>query len=304
MNLQVQSLKVLATREVVTKRLDYSNHLNGTTKDELDRLGRLAGHFKIHDSEITIDALRDGEKGIFVKTRGQVFDKEDLKKCFGNDLFSDDLINIIEGNEGFSIAESKNGPRNWVITDTDGWKRDLLVQRGALTQYSGRWIHCDDFIEDGNLVSHKNVYQMYNGTISTILSIRDSITADKHGYVTRKLTWTQVSNLPRTDFKITKVMQARKVLENEEEEVVPPHCQPNHRSFPPIEELQDKKYWAKLQTINAAINDPHRDQDQLDQIVDLILDTGNFSTSSGSFNFDICNLEKSVVLQIAEVLGV
>ena len=148
---------------------------------------------------------------------------------------------------------------------------------------------------------------MYNGTISTILSVRDSITADKHGNVTRKFTWTQVSNLPRTDFKITKVMQAHKVLENEEDEVVPPYCQLNHRPFPPIEELQDKKYWAKLQTINAAINeainDPHRDQDQLDQIVDLVLETGNFSDSSGSFNFDICNLEKSVVHQIAEVLG-
>ena len=79
------------------------------------------------------------------------------------------------------------------------------------------------------------------------------------------------------------------------------------QALPPIEELQDKKYWAKLQTINAAINeainDPHTHQDQLDQIVDLVLETGNFSDSSGSFNFDICNLEKSVVHQIAEVLG-
>ena len=304
MNLQVQPLKVLATREVVKKRLDYSTYLNGTTKDDLDRLGRLAGHYKIHDSEITIDALHNGEKRIFVSTRGPVFDTEDFKGCFSNDLFSDNLINIIEGNEGFSIAESKNGARNWVISDMDGWKRDLLAQRGALTQLSNQWIHCDDFIEDGTLVSHKNVYQMYNGTISTIVSVRDSITAEKHGNVTRKFTWTQVSNLPRTDFKITKVMQAHKVLENEEEEVVPPYCQLNHRPFPPIEELQDKKYWAKLQTINAAINDPQTSQDQLDQIADLVLDTGNFSDSSGSFNFDICNLEKSVVLQIAEVLGV
>ena len=50
MNLQVQPLKVLATREVVTKRLDYSTYLNGTTKDELDGLGRLAGNYKIHAS--------------------------------------------------------------------------------------------------------------------------------------------------------------------------------------------------------------------------------------------------------------
>merc|ERR1719323_758068 len=87
----------------------------------------------------------------------------------------------------------------------------------------------------------------------------------------------------------------------EEEEVVPPYCQPNHKPFPPIEELQDRRYWAKLQTINAAINDPNTGQDQLNQIVDLILETGNFSTSPDRFNFDICNLEKSVVHQIAEV---
>ena len=76
-----------------------------------------------------------------------------------------------------------------------------------------------------------------------------------------------------------------------------------------------------FQTINAAINDPQTGQDQLNQIVDLILETGNlniivaqkprspfvsgnFSTSAESFNFDICNLEKSVVQQIGEVLGV
>jgi len=92
--------------------------------------------------------------------------------------------------------------------------------------------------------------------------------------------------------------------EEDGEEVVEPYCQPRHRPFPPIEELQDRKYWAKLQTINAAINDPQTGQDQLNQIVDLILETGNFSTNTESFNFDICNLEKSVVQQIGEVLGV
>jgi len=95
-------------------------------------------------------------------------------------------------------------------------------------------------------------------------------------------------------------------VHEEEEEVREPYCQPHHRPFPfpPIEQLQDRKYWAKLQKINAAINNPQTGQDQLNQIVDLILETGNFSTSAESFNFDICNLEKSVVQQIGEVLGV
>ena len=40
--------------------------------------------------------------------------------------------------------------------------------------------------------------------------------------------------------------------EEEEEEVVPPYCQPNHKPFPPIEELQDRRYWAKLQVETSA----------------------------------------------------
>ena len=41
MNFQVQPLKVLATREVVMNRMDYSTFLTSTTKDELDRLDNL-----------------------------------------------------------------------------------------------------------------------------------------------------------------------------------------------------------------------------------------------------------------------
>ena len=41
MNLQVQPLKVLATRQVVRNRLDFTSYLNGTVRDELERLDRL-----------------------------------------------------------------------------------------------------------------------------------------------------------------------------------------------------------------------------------------------------------------------
>ena len=34
---------------------------------------------------------------------------------------------------------------------------------------------------------------------------------------------------------------------HEEEEGAEPYCQPRHRPFPSVEELQDRKYWAKLQ---------------------------------------------------------
>ena len=61
MNLQVLPLKVLATRVVVMQRMDYSTYLTGTTKDELDKLDKLAGRYKMHSSKMVIEAL-DNEK--------------------------------------------------------------------------------------------------------------------------------------------------------------------------------------------------------------------------------------------------
>ena len=100
MNLQVHPLKVLATREVVTKRLDYSTYLNGTTKDELDGLGRLAGNYKIHASKTTIEAvsneLDEGHGVGFVSSRGPVSDWEHFKEIFEG-ILRTDLIKLIEG---------------------------------------------------------------------------------------------------------------------------------------------------------------------------------------------------------------
>ena len=62
MNFQVQPLKVLATREVVMNRMDYSTFLTSTTKDELDRLDNLGGTFKVQSSKLTIDAVYNGQK--------------------------------------------------------------------------------------------------------------------------------------------------------------------------------------------------------------------------------------------------
>ena len=61
MNLQVQPLKVLATREVVMNKMDYSTFLGGTTKDELDKLDKLGGRYKIKSSKLAIEAI-DYEK--------------------------------------------------------------------------------------------------------------------------------------------------------------------------------------------------------------------------------------------------
>ena len=61
MNLQVQPLKILAMREVIMNRMDYSTYLTGTTKKELDRLDMLAGDFKVQASKLTFEAVRDGK---------------------------------------------------------------------------------------------------------------------------------------------------------------------------------------------------------------------------------------------------
>ena len=47
-------LKVLVSREVVGNKMDYSTYLNGTTKEELDQLKKMTGHFKIESCKLSI----------------------------------------------------------------------------------------------------------------------------------------------------------------------------------------------------------------------------------------------------------
>ena len=210
MNLGVQSLKELATHEVVTKRLDYSTYLNGTTKDELDGLGRLAGNYKIHASKTTIDALYGGKRVKFVSPRGgPVSDWEHFKGIFES-IYRATLTKFIEGKDEFSIVESKNGPREWFISDVDGMNKVWLTRRGDLKQKSSFWHRHDYFIEDGALVI---LYDRYNENMEKDLNVRNFITADNQGNIFRKFTWTQAwnLNLPNVEFKITKVMWAHRV---------------------------------------------------------------------------------------------
>ena len=97
MNFQVQPLKVLATREVVMNRMDYSTFLTGTTKDELDRLDvdNLAGTFKVQSSKLTIEAVYNGQ-------RLPSENWEYFKECFNLPPL---LIKIIEDTEEFNIHE-------------------------------------------------------------------------------------------------------------------------------------------------------------------------------------------------------
>ena len=203
MNLQVESLKVLVTRQVVLNRMDYSTFLNGTVKDELDGRERLEGKYRIQASRLCIEGLHGGK----------VLPQDDwkyFKECFGNRVPTG-LVNIIEGKKGFTIANSKNGPRTWIIADVNGWKtRVLLTVRGcSRLQESGKWGHFDNFIEDGWLVNTIKAWAIHNGKPRLGLDIRDSITVNKNGNVLRVFMW----SAPDQGLKVTKAMLACRVPE-------------------------------------------------------------------------------------------
>ena len=87
MVLQVQTLKVLATREVMMKKIDYSTYLTGVTKEELDRLDKLEGKYRIQSSKVTIEAHYNGK-------RLPSDDWEYFRECWGKHM-PDDLIKFI-----------------------------------------------------------------------------------------------------------------------------------------------------------------------------------------------------------------
>jgi len=83
---------------------------------------------------------------------------------------------------------------------------------------------------------------------------------------------------------------------------VEPYCQEYHMPHPSIEELTDPKYLSRLQAINMVMMNPHTAVSLLNSVVDLILETGNFSTEQENFQFDICNLDQGTIAKIEAVL--
>jgi len=84
--------------------------------------------------------------------------------------------------------------------------------------------------------------------------------------------------------------------------IIEPYCQENHMPHPSIEELRDKRYLARLKTISMVLSDPHTTVTMLNSVVDLILETGNFSADHENFQFDICNLDQGTIGKIEAVL--
>ena len=50
-------LKVLEMLVVVMNKIDYSTYLTGSTKEELDKMDKLAGKYRMQSSKLTIEAI-------------------------------------------------------------------------------------------------------------------------------------------------------------------------------------------------------------------------------------------------------
>ena len=204
MNLQVLPLKILATREVVVNRLDYSTFLTGTTKDELDRLKMLVGDFRVQASELTIEAVCDGKKL-------PSDDWEYLKSALSFKLPTL-LISFIEHTKGFRIVESKNLQRDWAMYGIGLWWRQKMLENRSKLNFSShtgrdRWNLSESFIEDGKIVNTSKKYKMDNGKMILTLNMRDSITTDKEGNIIWNFMW----SAPQRGVKITKIVRAVRV---------------------------------------------------------------------------------------------
>ena len=204
MNLQVLPLKVLATREVVIKRLDYSTYLTGITKEELDRLDKLKGRYRIQSSKLTIEAHFNGK-------RLPSDDWEYFKECMQGRKMPADVVKFIESASELTIHQTRGELRIWAVHDKLCLSREFLTRIGHVSSEMGQWTYWDEFIEDGKLVGVLKVFVMNNGKMELAFDCRDSITTDKEGIIVREFMWSQ----PGHDIKITKVMWARR-LQTEE----------------------------------------------------------------------------------------
>ena len=99
--------------------------------------------------------------------------------------------------------------------------------------------------------------------------------------------------------------ERRQFSSEDEASSVEPFCQQIHFPHPSLEELSDKKYIARLQVrpmkvcqhiifkhlvfqvIQNKINSANTAINILNAVVDIIIETGNFSLEQEQFNFDI-----------------
>ena len=173
MNVDVLPLKVLVSRQVVRNNMDYSTFLNGTLKEELDRLDRLAGNFRIEASKLVI------EGGKFLYTyRGKIVPSDDVQKLKLPETETETLINFINGMARFRIAANVKGERKtWTYCDVNGVSKDLS-KADYWEETSSEFVHREDFIEDGWIVNVTKASAMLKGKLTFWLDLYDAFTID------------------------------------------------------------------------------------------------------------------------------
>ena len=214
MNLQVLPLRVLVSRQVIRDRMDYTDYLAGETKSEMDILDRLAGRFVVQASELTVE--RGGKK----------MPADEWERW--RSKLPGTWINFLDGTEEIGIGEksSKSGAKKWVISDMDGVKKGFLLTSSGrmLMLRDNYWIHSDNYVEDGNLITAQKTLVMDRSKLaldhwaatgpldqSLVMEYRDSLSTDKQGNLVREF----ICSLPIADIKITKVMSALRISESE-----------------------------------------------------------------------------------------
>ena len=204
MNIQVLPLKVLVARQVVRNRVDYSTFLNGTLKEELDRLDWLAGDFRIQASKLVIRASFEG---------GAIKPSDDIQKL-KTKFMPESLIDFIDGMEKFKIVEKvKGGRRTWTYCDVNGVSKDLS-KADYWEETSSEFVHREDFIEDGWIVNVTKASAMFKGKMTFWLDLYDAFTIDKEGNLLRKFIWKN----PHSNITVTKLLRSIRVVDGQNSE--------------------------------------------------------------------------------------
>ena len=198
MNLQVLPLKVLVSREVVRNKMDYSTFLNGTLKEELDRLDWLAGEFRIQASKLVIRASFEGSA---------IKPSDDIQKL-KTKFMPESLIDFIDGMEKFKIVEKvKGGRRTWTYCDVNGVSKDLS-KADYWEETSSEFVHREDFIEDGLIVNVTKASAMFKGKLTFWLEVYDAFTIDKEGNLLRKFIWKN----PHRKITVTRILRSIRIV--------------------------------------------------------------------------------------------
>ena len=148
MNLQVLPLKVLVSGQVIKDRMDYTDYLAGKTRSEMDILDRFAGRFVVQASELIVERYSGGDE----------VPLDELEKWEEWQIPSS-LMKLLHGSAEISIVEtSSSGARTWVISDVDGLKKPFQLRSRGWMLRSDYWIHADDYIENGKLISARKMF--------------------------------------------------------------------------------------------------------------------------------------------------